>query len=135
MDDDHVQRLAAAMLLSAMLGLNRALSSERGGMLTHTLIGVGACLYHKSGDGSVMLAAAVLSSATIMKSTEGVRGINSAVSVWVAAGVGATCAENEIALAAVGSTLCVLAQGINRLVLHLKRRNFLPVPDNASSAS
>ena len=119
---EHVQSLAISMCLSALLGVERALSSERGGMLTHTLIGVGACLYHRSKHGNVILAAAVLASATMIKSTEVVRGINTAVSVWVAAGVGAACADEQFALAGAAAALSVAAQGINRLVLRYARQ-------------
>lgn len=117
MDPQYIQRLGIAMVLSALLGIDRALSSERGGMLTHALMGVGACLCHQADQGSTIMAAAVLASATMFKSEEAVRGINTAATVWVAAGIGAACADGHVILPAAAAVLCMVAQGINRAVL------------------
>ena len=105
------------MVLSALLGIERALSSERGGMLTHTLIGIGACLCRLADHGSTTMAAAVLASATMFKSEEVVRGINTAASVWVAAGIGAACADGHVLLPAAAAILCMAAQGVNRVII------------------
>lgn len=112
-------QLLSAMCLGGLVGLDRALSETPGGMCTHALAATGACLFARAGlESGVVMATAVMASATMFKTEHAVRGINTAISVWVAAGIGVTCTK-DITLAACGLGTALLAQWGNRLYLHL----------------
>ena len=111
--------LLSAMCLGGLVGLDRALSDTPGGMCTHALASTGACLFARAGLAEgVVMATAVMASATMFKTEHAVRGINTAISVWVAAGIGVTCAT-DIALAGYGLSTALVAQWGNRFYLHM----------------
>jgi len=115
-------RIALAAAIGSMLGIERAVSTQRGGMCTHALVATGACLYHLLQPDTTVMAAAVLSAATMIKAEETVRGINTAVSVWIAAGTGAACAKEEWAIALTAAGVAMLAQLLNRGVVWCRDR-------------
>lgn len=111
--------LISAMCMGGLVGLDRALSDTPGGMCTHALAATGACLFARIGEESgVVMASAVMASATMFKTEHAVRGINTAISVWVAAGIGVTCTK-DLQLAAYGLGTALLAQWSNRLYLYV----------------
>ena len=110
--------IPVAMFMGALVGLDRALSDTPGGMCTHALAATGACLFTQVGEtNGVVMASAVLASATMFKTEHAVRGINTAISIWVAAGIGIACSRS-IATAAWGMGTTLLAQWSNRLILY-----------------
>ena len=114
--------IPVAMLMGALVGLDRALSDTPGGMCTHALAATGACLFTQIGETSgVVMASAVLASATMFKTEHAVRGINTAISIWVAAGIGIACSRS-MRIAATGATSARVAQWSNRLVLYCVER-------------
>ena len=119
----YAVRLVLAMAIGSLLGIARALSTQRGGMCTHALISTGACLHHLLQPESTVMAAAVLAAATMIKAPETVRGINTAIGVWVAAGTGAACAHEEFAVALTAAAVAMLAQAMNRVVVGCKKKN------------
>ena len=86
-----------------MIGFERELHTHPGGICTHTLVGFGSCLftiisvhlndlYPSNGDPGRICAQIVsgmgfLGSATIFKSNNYVKGINTAASLWISAAV------------------------------------------------
>ena len=115
----HMLALLSAMCMGGLVGLDRALSDTPGGMCTHALAATGACRFARIGEaGGVVMASAVMASATMFKTEHAVRGINTAISVWVAAGIGVTCTK-DLPLAAYGLGTALLAQWGNRLFLYL----------------
>lgn len=116
---NYMLALLSAMCMGGILGLDRALSDTPGGMCTHALAATGACLFASIGDGDgVVMASAVMASATMFKTEHAVRGINTAISVWLAAGIGVTC-TTDMQLAATALGVGLLAQWGNRLFLYL----------------
>ena len=120
-------RFAQAMLLSAVVGVDRALSAEPGGMCAHAIAGTGACLFVtlQGSQANVVMASAVLASATMFKAQESVRGLNTALSVWVAAGIGAACGEGRVAAATAAALATATAQALNRACLAMACRTML----------
>ena len=107
-----------AMVMGALVGLDRALSETPGGMCTHALAATGACLFTQIDEPSgVVMASAVLASATMFKTEHAVRGINTAIGIWVAAGIGIACARN-ITIAFWGMGTALAAQWFNRLIVY-----------------
>ena len=116
-------RLVVAMFVGALLGIERAVSTQRGGMCTHALVSTGSCLFHLLQPDTTVMASAVLASATMIKADEQVRGINTAVSVWIAAGTGAACAIEEFGVALSAAGVALFAQLLNRaIVFHLEKK-------------
>jgi len=114
----YMDILPVAMCMGALVGLDRALSDTPGGMCTHALAATGACMFTLMDESGVVMASAVLASATMFKTDEAVRGINTALSIWVAAGIGIACTR-DITLATIGLGTALLAQWSNRLYLHV----------------
>jgi putative Mg2+ transporter-C (MgtC) family protein len=118
-----------ALLLSAVIGLERELRQKSAGLRTHTLVGVGAALFmliSKYGFTDVLeprlvivdpsrVAAQVVSgvgflgAGLIFVRRDAVRGLTTAASVWVAAAVGAAAGAGLpwLALLATGGYLVV----------------------------
>lgn len=101
-----VMRLVLAAILGGLIGLERESMNKYAGFRTHTLVSIGSCLimitsiemYTKIGQGvnsdPARLAAQVVSgigflgAGTIIHSGFGVRGLTTAASLWVVAGIG-----------------------------------------------
>ena len=97
-------KLTLSMFCSLIISIERELHSHPGGMCTHMLVGFGSCLYtmisinlkdnHNvpSADPARICAQIVsgmgfLGSATIFKSNNYVKGINTAANLWISAAI------------------------------------------------
>jgi putative Mg2+ transporter-C (MgtC) family protein len=96
-------KLGLSTLLSFIIGFERELHTHPGGICTHTLVGFGSCLftmisvhlndvYPSNGDPGRICAQIVsgmgfLGSATIFKSNNYVKGINTAANLWISAAI------------------------------------------------
>jgi putative Mg2+ transporter-C (MgtC) family protein len=127
---EGVVRLLLAATLAGIVGLERELREQEAGLRTHTLVGLGACLFVLTGtygwsdlefgntvginmDPSRVTAYVVtgigfLGAGAIIKSGVNVRGLTTAASLWVVAAIGAASASGWYALA-VATTVIVLA--------------------------
>ena len=86
------------IVTTTIMSIERERHSHPGGVVTHILAGLGACLFtiismQQSGDPARIAANIVsgigfLGSATIFKSNKFVKGINTAANLWVSAGLG-----------------------------------------------
>ena len=99
-------RLFAASVLGGILGLEREKKGGSAGLRTHILVALGSCLimltslyiYEISKDkvnvdpgriaAQVVTGIGFLGAGTILRSEAGVRGLTTAASIWVAAGIG-----------------------------------------------
>ena len=115
--------LGLALLLSALIGLEREIQQKSAGLRTHTLVGVGAALFmvvSKYGFGDVLnrglvvldpsrMAAAVvtgvgfLGAGLIFVRHNSVRGLTTAAAVWVTAAIG-SCAGAGLPIVASAAT-------------------------------
>jgi putative Mg2+ transporter-C (MgtC) family protein len=99
-------RLLTAAILGGLIGIERESLNKAAGFRTHTLVAVGSCLimitsiemYTRIGEGFISdpgrIAAQVVSgigflgAGTIMRSGHGIKGLTTAASLWVVAGIG-----------------------------------------------
>jgi len=119
----QVGELSLALLLSALIGLEREIRQKSAGLRTHTLVGVGAALFmliSKYGFNDVLetgkvvldpsrVAAQIvtgigfLGAGLIFVRRDSVRGLTTAASIWLTAAVGA-CAAAGLPILAVVAT-------------------------------
>ncbi|GAA3100423.1 MgtC/SapB family protein [Streptosporangium carneum] len=131
----QLAELALALLLSAVIGLEREARNKSAGLRTHTLVGLGAALFmlvskygfsdvpgaHVSLDPSRVAAQIVsgigfIGGGLIFVRRDAVRGLTTAAVVWVTAAVGMACGGGLPVLAvAVTALHFVTVFGINAL--------------------
>lgn len=123
-------KLIITTLICFILGIEREFHSHPGGITTHILVGVGSCIFtmisvdynkiiENKGD-PMRIAAQIVSgmgflgSATIYKSKEYVKGINTAASLWIAAANGMAVGSDMIEYGIVCSIITLLILIINK---------------------
>jgi putative Mg2+ transporter-C (MgtC) family protein len=131
-DLQMISRLLLTLVLSGLIGLERQVHRRDAGLRTHILVALGSCLimltslyvfdiykYQVSLDPARIAAGVVtgigfLGAGTIIRESDGVRGLTTAASLWVVAGIGlaAGVGFNKIAIY---TTILVL------IVLHFLR--------------
>ncbi len=114
----QVAELAAAFVLSMVIGVEREIQQKSAGLRTHTLVGVGAALFmliSKYGFNDILepgrivldpsrVAAQIVSgvgflgAGLIFVRRDSVRGLTTAAAVWVTAAIGAACGAGLIVL-------------------------------------
>lgn len=105
-DYQIIMRLILTVVLSGMIGLERQLHKRTAGLRTHILVSLGSCLIMLTSlyvfdiykgianpDPSRIAAGVItgigfLGAGTIIREKEGVRGLTTAASLWVVAGIG-----------------------------------------------
>ena len=121
-DADHVVRLLAALILGGLIGLERELRDKPAGLRTIILICVGACLFTilsqivGSPDwNSTRIAAQIvtgigfLGAGVILRARGGVYGLTTAATIWAVAAVGMAAGFGQLALAAFGAAVILVA--------------------------
>lgn len=124
-------QVAGAMLLGAMIGLERKLRYKEAGLRTHALVSGGACLlmiiskhgFSGSFDGARVAAQIVtgigfLGAGMIMYKKHSIQGLTTAAGIWVTAGIG-MCVGGELYYLSIGATLIIV---IFQYVMHLNIR-------------
>lgn len=132
-------RLAAALLVGAVLGINRDLHRKPAGLRTLALVSVGSAVVvmvtlviaHGSGDAAsrviqgLVTGVGFLGAGVIIhhEPERRVEGLTTAASVWVAAGLGAACGAGlaMVALLSLLATMAILVLG-GRVERALERR-------------
>ncbi len=119
----QVGELAAAFVLSAIIGLERELKQKAAGMRTYTIVGFGAALFmlvSKYGFTDVLSAGRIvldpsrvaaqivsglgfIGGGIIFVKRDSVRGLTTAASVWLTAAVGSAAGAGLLVLAAVAT--------------------------------
>jgi len=105
-DFEMFQRLLLTLVLSGLIGLERQVHRRAAGLRTHILVALGSCLImltsmyvfdiykEQAGLDPARIAAGVitgigfLGAGTIFREPDGVRGLTTAASLWVVAGIG-----------------------------------------------
>jgi len=101
-----ITRLVLTVLLSGLIGLERQLHRRTAGLRTHILVSLGSCLIMLTSlyvfdiykgianpdpariAAGVITGIGFLGAGTIIRDNEGVRGLTTAASLWVVAGIG-----------------------------------------------
>ncbi len=132
-DSEIVRRLAAAILVGTVVGIERQWHHKNAGVKTHTLVAIGAAtfaLLSELGLGSnlqaVPIAAGVVTGigfiggGLIMRRAGNVQGINSAATLWATGGLGLAVGGGHYTVAAAGLVAVLIAQaplhGISTLI-------------------
>jgi putative Mg2+ transporter-C (MgtC) family protein len=143
-----------SVLFSFVIGFERELHSHPGGICTHTLVGLGSCLFtmisvhlrdmypSSSADPARICAQIVsgmgfLGSATIFKSNNYVKGINTAANLWISAAVSMAIGADLWEIAVVISlytVLILLLNNIYKRIRYKKRDNIVPNDSESSNS-
>lgn len=127
-DMEIFSRLALSVILSSLVGLERELHRRTAGLRTHILVSMGSCLIMLTSlyvfaiykdqvpldptriAAGVITGIGFLGAGTIMRERAGVKGLTTAASLWVVAGVGLAvgCGFYPAAIFATLLTLVVL---------------------------
>jgi len=131
-DFQMIMRLLLTLVLSGLVGLERQVHRRDAGLRTHILVALGSCLIMLTSlyvfdiykdtvsmdpariAAGVITGIGFLGAGTIIREPEGVRGLTTAASLWVVAGIGLAVGCGFINVA-IYTTVLVL------LVLHLLR--------------
>ena len=127
-DYQIILRLVLTVVLSGLIGLERQMHRRTAGLRTHILVSLGSCLIMLTSlyvfdiykgianlDPSRIAAGVItgigfLGAGTIIRDREGVKGLTTAASLWVVAGIGLAvgCGFSRAAIYATVLTLIVL---------------------------
>ncbi len=124
-DTQMILRLCLTLVLSGLIGWERQLHRRDAGLRTHILVALGSCLIMLTSlyvfdiykaqvaldpariAAGVVTGIGFLGAGTIIRESDGVRGLTTAASLWVAAGIGLPVGVGFIKIA-VWTTFLVL---------------------------
>lgn len=131
-------RVLAAVVLCGLIGVERQYHQKNAGVRTHSLVGMGACLFTivgihpwvlaqppASGDAMRVAAQVVtgigfLGAGVIFVNRDAVRGLTTAAAIWLSAAIGMACGAGMVPLGAVTTLLyLVVILGISPLAARL----------------
>ncbi len=144
-----ILKLLLSTAMSFVISFERELHTHPGGVCTHTLVGYGSCLftmisvnlknnYPASNSDPARICAQIVSgmgflgSATIFKSNNYVKGINTAANLWISAAISMAIGADLWELAIITSCFVVPVLFINNIYkkIRYKRDNITPVDQN-----
>lgn len=127
---DSSIKLFSVSFLSFIVGIEREFHSHPGGVITYMLVDLGSCLFtmisifynekHDNAGDPMRVAAQIVSgmgflgSATIYKSKNYVKGINSAASLWICAAIGMGVGSNMIEFSIITSIMTMILLLFNK---------------------
>ena len=129
-------RLAAAVILGGIIGIEREVIADGAGLRTHILVSLAACLFailafemlaDPTGKGSdplrlieaVTAGVAFLAAGSIITSGGKIKGLTTGAGMWMAGAIGLACGVGNIVLGAMASVLAVVVLWMFR---HLSRK-------------
>lgn len=125
-------RLSAALLLTALVGLERELMHKTAGLRTHMLVAVAACLFvivgqelsvlEFGGDAkrtdplrlieAVTAGVAFLAAGLIFRQDGRVHNVTTGASMWLSGAIGLACGTGQVPLAALATVLTLAVTGL-----------------------
>lgn len=139
-------RLAAGLVLGAIIGFEREMHRQPAGFRTHSLVALGAALftivsaYAFTGPNvdPTRIAAQIVSgigfigAGTILQHRGNVRGLTTAASLWAVAAIGTAAGAGLLAMAIIGTLLILVVLAVlDRIEAFATRRLNLPTEGNA----
>jgi putative Mg2+ transporter-C (MgtC) family protein len=143
-------RAAVALVLGAVVGLERQWRQRTAGLRTNALVAMGAALFElfavllagQQGVDPTRIAAYVVSgigflgAGVILRDGVTVRGINTAATIWCSAAVGVLSGAGYVPAAAIGAGLILLAHlGLRPVARRVDRRPVTPETEIETSYS
>jgi putative Mg2+ transporter-C (MgtC) family protein len=137
-------RLAAGLVLGAIIGFERELHRQPAGFRTHSLVSLGAALftivsaYAFTGPmvDPTRIAAQIVSgigfigAGTILQHRGSVRGLTTAASLWSVAAIGTAAGAGMLVMALVGTVLILVVLAVlDQMEEFLRRRLNIPVSE------
>ncbi|MDD5252472.1 MAG: MgtC/SapB family protein [Candidatus Omnitrophota bacterium] len=145
-DFQMIMRLLLTLVLSGLVGLERQVHRRDAGLRTHILVALGSCLIMLTSlyvfdiykdrvaldpariAAGVITGIGFLGAGTIIREPEGVRGLTTAASLWVVAGIGLAVGCGFIRVAVYTTVLVLLVLYLlrfieDRLIDNLKLKN------------
>ncbi|HEY4767891.1 MAG TPA: MgtC/SapB family protein [Candidatus Limnocylindria bacterium] len=136
-------RLAAGLVLGAVIGLERELHRQPAGFRTHSLVALGAALftivsaYGFAGDGvdPTRIAAQIVSgigfigAGTILQHRGNIRGLTTAASLWSVAAIGMAAGAGLLVMAVIGTVLILVVLALLDRVAAFASRWMRPSAD------
>jgi putative Mg2+ transporter-C (MgtC) family protein len=124
--------LGLALVLSAVVGFERSLADKPAGIRTHILVGFGSALFMIVAEfggldagraaAGVITGIGFLGAGTIIRERGTVRGLTTAASIWVVAGIGMAAARKLWLLAIIATAgVVVVLRGFDLLEKALER--------------
>lgn len=125
-------RLLVAVVLGALIGLERERHNHPAGLRTMSMVSVGSCLFtllgaslfRGPGEDPTRIAAQIvtgvgfLGAGAILRDGGGIRGLTTAATIWVVAAIGMAAGFGAYVLAIGGTALVLLALLSMRLLRH-----------------
>jgi len=110
--------LLLAVVLGAIVGVEREMTHKPAGLRTHMLVSLGACLFTMMSTsfgaqpaqvaGGIVAGIGFIGAGTIWAEKDKVKGITTAASLWATAAIGLTVGIGDYPLAAVVTVLVVI---------------------------
>ncbi len=110
--------LLLAVVLGAIVGVEREMTHKPAGLRTHMLVSLGACLFTMMSTsfgaqpaqvaGGIVAGIGFIGAGTIWAEKDKVKGITTAASLWATAAIGLTVGIGDYPLAAVVTALVVI---------------------------
>ncbi len=131
-DSQIILRLVLTVILGGLIGFERQLHRRNAGLRTHILVALGSCLIMLTSlyvfdiykdvarpdpariAAGVITGIGFLGAGTIIREREGVRGLTTAASLWVVAGIGLACGCGFLNAAVYSTVLALIALFILR---------------------
>lgn len=143
---DLIARVATAVALGALIGLEREIRGQVAGLRTHALVATGAALFTMAGAygfqdiargdqvdparvaAQVATGIGFIGAGAILKIGLTVRGLTTAATLWMAAALGVAAGSGAYLLAAVGAgAVLAVVVGLNLVKIPLANRATLTV--------
>ncbi|HDN63048.1 MAG TPA: MgtC/SapB family protein [Candidatus Bathyarchaeota archaeon] len=126
---EHVLRLILAIVLGAIVGLEREITHKPAGLRTHMLVSLGSCLFtvvsiYDFGMDPARIAAGIVTgigfigAGTIIAEEEKIVGITTAASLWSTAAIGLTAGAGDYLLSVIATILVFIILSLRRA--HMK---------------
>lgn len=136
---DVVGRLAAAMLLGALVGFEREARNRTAGLRTHALVALGAALFTLTGAygfsdlgrgtidpsrvaGQVAAGVGFIGAGAVLRIGANIKGLTTAATVWLAAALGVATGAGGVVAAAVTTGLALVTLVLFRLLEPIAQR-------------
>jgi putative Mg2+ transporter-C (MgtC) family protein len=130
-------RVAASVLAGSLIGLERLWRHKAAGLKTNTLVSLGSAIFGLISTNSehipnwsasqfsigVITGVGFLGSGIILQGTRHIQGVNSAATIWVAAGVGLACGMGEYGMAFISLGAILFVQFFHRWIEEKVRTN------------
>ena len=132
-NEDIIIRLALAVLVGALIGLEREKTRHAAGLRTHLLVCIGSTLITLTSvdmfpqnpapiTAAIITGIGFLGAGTIFRDKNNVRGLTTAASIWAVAGLGLALGAGAYVIAAAGTAAMMFTLEFGRIQYLITRK-------------